>query len=284
MRLAVILTIGANLLLPVGCVAEPYEPYLRWEGRPAAATPAEGRVAIKAVVNMRAAKHGDRDLSNVGNIRGGSRVPDPIHIDSPSTAFKFEPQGLDTALFAFVKDALTAASIGTTNADDTSASAKLLIEIHEFWVDGAGTLADEYFANVSLVVVVQDPVTGQVRATLPVHGEGNATPGRHTQHDAFAKRAFRRALDEAYASLIAGFTQPQLRAALVASPQETQGATTTSTLPTDTSCTSGLIITEKTEGHCCWPGQIWANDRCNGRPARCPSGQTARGDRCVSSP
>ena len=76
-----------------------------------------------------------------------------------------------------MKDALAAAGIGTTGADDPSATARLVIEIRELWVDVSNDGDGRYVANVSLDFVAQDPVTGQVRATLPVHGEGGREPG-----------------------------------------------------------------------------------------------------------
>lgn len=113
----------------------------------------------------------------MGNIRSLTNVPEAIHVDNSSGAFKFEPEPLDKALIAFVKDALAAAGIGTTGADDPSATARLVIEIRELWVDVSNDGDGRYVANVSLDLVAQDPVTGQVRATLPVHGEGTRARG-----------------------------------------------------------------------------------------------------------
>ena len=193
MRIAVWLVFSATLLsvasvaFLAGCAAGPLEPYLRWESEPASA-PVQGKVAIRAVVNKRPANRGDSELNNVGNIRSLTNVPEAIHVNNSSGAFKFEPEPLDKALIAFVKDALAAAGIGTTGADDPSATARLVIEIRELWVDVSNDGDGRYVANVSLDLVAQDPVTGQVRATLPVHGEGDASPGRHAGRQDLSRR------------------------------------------------------------------------------------------------
>jgi formylglycine-generating enzyme required for sulfatase activity len=44
-------------------------------------------------------------------------------------------------------------------------------------------------------------------------------------------------------------------------------------------CIEGQIQNESTAGHCCWPGQTWALDRCSGAPS-CPEGLVVEGDGC----
>lgn len=46
-------------------------------------------------------------------------------------------------------------------------------------------------------------------------------------------------------------------------------------------CQGGRVVTPATAGRCCWPGQVWSNDRarCEGPPA-CPAGLVPNGDDC----
>jgi hypothetical protein len=37
-------------------------------------------------------------------------------------------------------------------------------------------------------------------------------------------------------------------------------------------CSDGKVRNEDTAGHCCWEGQVWANNKCIGVPRACPSG------------
>lgn len=39
-------------------------------------------------------------------------------------------------------------------------------------------------------------------------------------------------------------------------------------------CTAGMRRTPLSAGHCCWPEQVWGDDRCRGIPSRCPRGYT----------
>ena len=39
-------------------------------------------------------------------------------------------------------------------------------------------------------------------------------------------------------------------------------------------CPDGMERTADTEGHCCWPGQVYLEDRCVGLPTSCPEGTT----------
>jgi hypothetical protein len=53
--------------------------------------------------------------------------------------------------------------------------------------------------------------------------------------------------------------------------------------PEDSSaCGEGLVANEATDGHCCWPGQMWSDERerCIGTP-RCPTGWKVQGSLCV---
>jgi hypothetical protein len=52
--------------------------------------------------------------------------------------------------------------------------------------------------------------------------------------------------------------------------------------PPRVSCIWGQVATEDTDGHCCWPRQVWSKQRqiCAGIPA-CPSGLVAVGEGCV---
>ena len=48
-------------------------------------------------------------------------------------------------------------------------------------------------------------------------------------------------------------------------------------------CMPGLVASDATAGHCCWPGQSWSEyaARCTGAPA-CPAGFAGAGNECVS--
>jgi hypothetical protein len=46
-------------------------------------------------------------------------------------------------------------------------------------------------------------------------------------------------------------------------------------------CTDGRSIGPLTEGHCCWPGQVWRGDACLGAPTVCPGGLGQKGFDCV---
>ena len=37
-------------------------------------------------------------------------------------------------------------------------------------------------------------------------------------------------------------------------------------------CESGKSRSAETQGHCCWPNQVWGDDRCRGIPWSCPTG------------
>jgi hypothetical protein len=49
-------------------------------------------------------------------------------------------------------------------------------------------------------------------------------------------------------------------------------------------CPPGQAISGDTAGHCCWPGQAWAQSRaaCIGAPS-CPTGFSAAGESCVAA-
>jgi hypothetical protein len=49
-------------------------------------------------------------------------------------------------------------------------------------------------------------------------------------------------------------------------------------------CTPGKQVSADTAGHCCWPGQAWARDRCVGIPTACPEGFRAQGEACALAP
>lgn len=52
----------------------------------------------------------------------------------------------------------------------------------------------------------------------------------------------------------------------------------------NTECPSGQSVSSDTQGHCCWPNQLWspAQQLCRGVPS-CPSGFAAAGEACVAS-
>jgi hypothetical protein len=52
--------------------------------------------------------------------------------------------------------------------------------------------------------------------------------------------------------------------------------------PAASSCTGGKETSADTDGHCCWPGQVWSRNRCVGVPTSCPSRLTvnAAGESC----
>ena len=61
------------------------------------------------------------------------------------------------------------------------------------------------------------------------------------------------------------------------------GAVLAPTLAHAQVCMPGLVATDATAGHCCWPGQAWSeySGRCTGAPA-CPAGFAGAGNECVS--
>src|SRR5438105_1127597 len=48
-------------------------------------------------------------------------------------------------------------------------------------------------------------------------------------------------------------------------------------------CPTGQAITLDTDGHCCWPGQVWSHSRaiCVGIP-ECPPGFAVDGEECLA--
>lgn len=49
--------------------------------------------------------------------------------------------------------------------------------------------------------------------------------------------------------------------------------------PEELECNPGRSRSARTEGHCCWEGQVWAGGRCRGEP-RCPRSTVQRGEVC----
>jgi hypothetical protein len=41
------------------------------------------------------------------------------------------------------------------------------------------------------------------------------------------------------------------------------------------SCRDGKVMSDETQGHCCWDGQVWNGSRCVGVPSSCPGGLDA---------
>jgi hypothetical protein len=216
MRLGWVLVVVA--VAAEGCASEPYGPYLKWEARPPAAQQA-GRVAIKSVVNRRSMT----EPNNVGNWRAGFGIPYPIRVDSGHTGAQiggvtFEPRPLDETLRALVSDGLQAAGLGLAAPNDPNATAQLVIEIQEFWVDG--DFNDVYKAMVALNLVLLDPATGATRASATYRGQGTGDPGQDGKfagEGTFAQRAFKRALDRALAEISSGLAQPPMRLAALGS-------------------------------------------------------------------
>lgn len=52
----------------------------------------------------------------------------------------------------------------------------------------------------------------------------------------------------------------------------------------EAACTDGKVKSPDTQGHCCWPNQVWSSLRntCVGIPA-CPAGMTTEGENCTVS-
>ncbi|MSP63796.1 MAG: hypothetical protein EXR72_26315 [Myxococcales bacterium] len=48
-------------------------------------------------------------------------------------------------------------------------------------------------------------------------------------------------------------------------------------------CGPGERISDRTAGHCCWPGQSWSTSKfiCVGVPSECPRGREVEGEQCV---
>jgi len=46
------------------------------------------------------------------------------------------------------------------------------------------------------------------------------------------------------------------------------------------SCPEGQSITDDTDGHCCWAGQVWSEEQCVGRPTECPAGYEVTAASC----
>jgi hypothetical protein len=53
--------------------------------------------------------------------------------------------------------------------------------------------------------------------------------------------------------------------------------------PAQAQCPMGQLVAADTSGRCCWPGQVWADERCVGVPTSCPKGFTVDGEhqRCA---
>jgi hypothetical protein len=59
-----------------------------------------------------------------------------------------------------------------------------------------------------------------------------------------------------------------------AAPSEKKHAShpaTKAETPAEKACPEGQSISPDTSGHCCWPGQVWADGRCRGVPSSCPA-------------
>ena len=56
---------------------------------------------------------------------------------------------------------------------------------------------------------------------------------------------------------------------------------TPSTLVPTGACAVGKSKNPDTQGHCCWPGQIWGENRCFGTPTSCPAGTAVEGEMCA---
>src|SRR4029077_15236201 len=66
-------------------------------------------------------------------------------------------------------------------------------------------------------------------------------------------------------------------AALAPAPVKRQPAP-----PAPRACPEGKVMSEATDGHCCWPEQVWSkrHQACTGVP-RCPARLSAEGENCV---
>ena len=76
---------------------------------------------------------------------------------------------------------------------------------------------------------------------------------------------------------------PPVAAPAPASSPPATGVPASGAPPTGSACPPGQIVTEDTDGRCCWPGQVWmaARARCEGLPARCPRPLVPRNEGCV---
>jgi hypothetical protein len=201
----------AALILPSLLAAcAPAEPYLQWDGR-LPAPGAQGRVAVKLVVDKRPPKHGTAsDPNNIGNWRGGFGNPFAIRVGDPPNP------PLDQTLVRIVGEAVSASGVGFTTPQDPYATAHLAIEIGDFWCDGYMG----YKATVNLMLVVLDPPTGGVRMRIPIMREASANasanPWGHVSQ--LCKMAYRDAITAAYNDILIAFLQPGVRAAALGAP------------------------------------------------------------------
>jgi PEGA domain len=65
---------------------------------------------------------------------------------------------------------------------------------------------------------------------------------------------------------------PKCRKAKVKATVKAGAAAPAKGAPREKACPGGREKTADTAGHCCWVGQVWADDSCRGMPSRCPAG------------
>jgi hypothetical protein len=255
----------------VGC--GPPTPYLRWAMAPPAPS-LQGRVILRDVVNKRDEKHGARDPGNVGNIRNGFGVPYPVRIDGGGGGWEgsIEPRTMAQSIGELVAGGVQSAGVGLVPPTDPQPTSHLWVEVLELWCDGYVG----YSAAVSLQLVIVDPQTQAPRMRVPVRQEGGASNCRN---------AFANALNGAQQQIASAFMRPDVRGAALAagSPPVAMPAGAPPVMPAVGSCPTGKTVGADTQGHCCWPGQVFAASRnsCVGMPQSCPPGTHAAGEECT---
>jgi hypothetical protein len=167
-------------------------PYLRWKSAPSA-TSAAGKIAI-IVEDKREPKKGGDDHRAIGVETGAFGIPDTVRLPSPDEAA--------SALRGLVAQAALAAGVGVSPPGDTSATAKVVVELQTLWCTGYPPV---YKAELSASVTIVDPATNAVRVVaMPLQGDDGSTGCRD---------AYQGALTQAFAAAQAIFAQAQVKAA-----------------------------------------------------------------------
>jgi hypothetical protein len=197
--------------LLAGACSPAAHPLLTWRAQSPAAA-AEGRVAIRFVVNKRPIGRGGDKAELVGQYSGPNDVPMPIAINNDfGGGHYYQSRTLETSVRQFASDALAAAGLGVS--EDMS-TALLSVEVHELWIDNQT-------ASATLELVLLDPTTQAVRTRVTFHhssaDDDTAAPACDGMGGAGGWtnqcRAMQRALNAIQADIARAFSQPPLRSA-----------------------------------------------------------------------
>jgi hypothetical protein len=178
--------------LLTGCVAT-QEPLLRWQAGPPSGR-ADGKVALKSVPNLRPAGHGEGGLLDVGLEHTAQGTANAVRLDGENN------ETLDRVVLRLTIDAMRASSLAPTQPEDRTATAHLIVEIHEFWCDAFHSAK----ATVGLELVLLDPASGAERLRVPI---------QTTAVGDSCRIAFHEALSHAYQELAHAFSEQEVHTA-----------------------------------------------------------------------